>query len=56
MLRDVMEREQHFRTAAARRDAEVMAVVDMGRVGGKSYRRNVEKVFGRTWRRSYTKT
>ena len=47
MLRDVMEREQHFRTAAARRDAEGMAVVDMGRVGGKSYRENVEKVFGK---------
>ncbi|MBM7000619.1 hypothetical protein I3I95_10935 [bacterium] len=47
MLRDVMEREQHFGTAAARRDAEGMAVVDMGRVGGKSYRRNVEKVFGK---------
>ena len=47
LLRDVMEREQHFRTAAARRDAERMAVVDMGKVGGKSYRKNVEKVFGK---------
>lgn len=47
MLRDVMEREQHFKTAAARRDAERMAVVDMGKVNGKSYRRNVEKVFGK---------
>lgn len=47
MLRDVMEREQHFRTAAARRDAERMAVVDMEKVGGKSYRKNVEKVFGK---------
>lgn len=47
VLRDVMEREQHFKTAAARRDAERMAVVDMGKVGGKSYRKNVEKVFGK---------
>lgn len=47
LLRDVMEREQHFKTAAARRDAERMAVVDMEKVGGKSYRKNVEKVFGK---------
>lgn len=47
MLRDVMEREQYFRTAAARMDAERMAVVDMEKVGGKSYRKNVEKVFGK---------
>lgn len=47
LLRDVMEREQHFRTAAARRDAERMAVVDMGKVGGKPYRKNVERVFGK---------
>lgn len=47
VLRDVMEREQHFRTAAARRDAERMAVVDMGKVGGKPYRKNVERVFGK---------
>lgn len=33
--------------AAARRDAERMADVDMGKVGGKSYRKNVEKVFGK---------
>lgn len=33
--------------AAARRDAERMAVVDMEKVGGKSYRKNVEKVFGK---------
>lgn len=46
VLRDVMERERHFKTAAARRDAERMAVVDMGKVNGKSYRRNVERVFG----------
>ena len=47
VLRDVMEREQHFKTAAARRNAERMAVVDMGKVGGKSYRKNVEKAFGK---------
>jgi len=47
LLRDVMEREQHFKTAAARRDAERMAVVDMGKVGGKPYRKNVEEVFGK---------
>lgn len=47
LLRGVMEREQHFKTAAARRNAERMAVVDMGKVGGKSYRKNVEKVFGK---------
>lgn len=47
LLRDVMEREQHFKTAAARRDAQRMAVVDMEKVGGKSYRKNVEKVFGK---------
>ncbi len=47
VLRDVMEREQHFKTAAARRDAERMAVVDMEKVGGKSYRKNVEKAFGK---------
>lgn len=46
MLRGVMEREQHFKTAAARRDAERRAVVNMEKVSGKSYRRNVERVFG----------
>lgn len=33
--------------AAARRDAERMADVDTGKVDGKSYRKNVEKVFGK---------
>lgn len=46
MLRDVMEREQHFKTAEARRDAERAAVVNMEKVSGKSYRKNVERVFG----------
>lgn len=33
--------------AAARRDAERMADVDTGKFDGKSYRKNVEKVFGK---------
>ena len=46
VLRDVMEREQHFKTAAQRREAEKLAVVDMGKVDGKSYRRNLREMFG----------
>lgn len=47
VLSGVMESEQHFKTAAARRNAERTAVVDMSKVNGKSYRKNVEKVFGK---------